>query len=386
MSLAYTPGLKRKEFVVLRKTRKLPIPGKVLVKKGENVSYDTIVATTLLQGPLETVNLPYILGVEPEIDEAKGIYRCDVRKFLVKKEGDTVSKGELIAIRKHFFGLFKKVVTSPIDGIIEFISDTSGQLMIRHKPVPLNVYAYIPGLVVDVLPNAGVIIQTAATFIQGIFGIGGETHGELAVLVDKPDDFLTADMIDKDCEGKIIVGGSGTDSATIKKALTVGVKGIITGGLSAKDCKDILGQEIGVAITGRETIGLTLILTEGFRRMKMAEKTFNLLRKHEGKLACINGATQIRAGVIRPEIIIPLTDAKRDMPPEKDNVPIEGLKPGLLVRIIQTPYFGEIGHITQLPCDLQKLVTESYVRVLEVELEDGRRVIVPRANVELIEE
>jgi hypothetical protein len=34
---------------------------------------------------------------------------------------------------------------------------------------------------------------------------------------------------------------------------------------------------------------------------------------------------------------------------------------------------------------LQKLETESHARVLEVEFEDGKRAIVPRANVEMIE-
>ncbi|GAH10649.1 unnamed protein product, partial [marine sediment metagenome] len=36
--------------------------------------------------------------------------------------------------------------------------------------------------------------------------------------------------------------------------------------------------------------------------------------------------------------------------------------------------------------DLQKVETESKVRVMEVKLGDGRTVMVPRANVEIIEE
>jgi hypothetical protein len=65
---------------------------------------------------------------------------------------------------------------------------------------------------------------------------------------------------------------------------------------------------------------------------------------------------------------------------------LEGLTAGLPVRIIGPPYFGAIGHVTNLPVDLQTVETESKVRVLEVELEDGGKVTVPRANVELIEE
>jgi hypothetical protein len=132
-------------------------------------------------------------------------------------------------------------------------------------------------------------------------------------------------------------------------------------------------------------MGLTLILTEGFGKMSMAAKTFNFFSRFEGSLACINGATQIRAGVIRPEIIIPIDKVSSEIS-EEEELYLEGLTPGLPVRIIGPPYFGAIGNVTNLPVELQTVETESDVRVLEVELEDGNRVIVPRANVEMIEE
>lgn len=58
---------------------------------------------------------------------------------------------------------------------------------------------------------------------------------------------------------------------------------------------------------------------------------------------------------------------------------------GMQVRIIWQPYFGSVGLITDLPIKLQRMESESMVRVVEVELEDGRKVIVPRANVEIVE-
>jgi len=54
--------------------------------------------------------------------------------------------------------------------------------------------------------------------------------------------------------------------------------------------------------------------------------------------------------------------------------------------VISHPNFGALAKVISLPIDLQRVETESDVRVLEVELEDGQRVLVPRANVELIEE
>jgi transcription antitermination factor NusG len=117
----------------------------------------------------------------------------------------------------------------------------------------------------------------------------------------------------------------------------------------------------------------------------MAGKTFTLLSAHAGQPASISGATQIRAGVIRPEIIIPKhADAAGDH--RAATVPQrEGIRIGDQVRIIRDPLFGKIGEVASLPSDLQKIPTESDVRVMEVRFGDGSKAVIPRTNIELIE-
>ena len=166
------------------------------------------------------------------------------------------------------------------------------------------------------------------------------------------------------------------------------------GGTSVADAERILavaeivretftGEEIGVAITGHEEVGITLIITEGFGKMTMSQRTFDLLKSFEGYNASVNGATQIRAGVLRPEIIIPHQEGLGQTSEEELAA---GMVPGTPVRIIRQPYFGAIGTVVSLPVELQQVDSESYVRVLDVQLGDGRVVTVPRANVEIIEE
>ena len=58
---------------------------------------------------------------------------------------------------------------------------------------------------------------------------------------------------------------------------------------------------------------------------------------------------------------------------------------GSPLRVIRHPYFGKIGSVVSLPSALTLLESGSKARVVEIELEDGSKVIVPRANVELIE-
>ena len=48
MSKSYTPGLKVLKKTLFRKERILPLKGKVLVKKGDKLSPETIVASTSL--------------------------------------------------------------------------------------------------------------------------------------------------------------------------------------------------------------------------------------------------------------------------------------------------------------------------------------------------
>ena len=81
---------------------------------------------------------------------------------------------------------------------------------------------------------------------------------------------------------------------------------IVSGGLDDADLEQFLGYNLGVAITGSEALGLTVIVTEGFGDIAMARRTHTLLTAHEGDDVSVNGTTQIRAGVIRPEIVMPL--------------------------------------------------------------------------------
>ncbi len=116
----------------------------------------------------------------------------------------------------------------------------------------------------------------------------------------------------------------------------------------------------------------------------MARRTFDLLCLHAGREASVNGATQIRAGVMRPEIIIPLTES---LPTNNgDGGRVAGaLDVGSPIRIIREPHFGALGSVTRLPHEQILLASESMARVVQVKLADGVDVTVPRANVELIE-
>ena len=373
MSYAYTPGLKVKDSTIVKKIRVLPIIGEVHVKKGEFVSYDTVVASTYVQGGVNMSNAAMILDVEPSL----------LQLVMLKKVGDDVKKGDIIGLSRQFFGLIKKELKSEVDGKIELISDVTGTVAIREAPILLTTNAYISGKIIEIIPKKGVVIETSAALVQGIFGIGGETHGELMVIAP-PNEIISPENINDNCKGKILIGGSQITYEAFKKAIEVGANGIIAGGIKRVDVNEILGYELGVAITGKEKIPLTCIVTEGFGEMKIPEHTYKLLSSLEGMVASINGATQIRAGVIRPEIIIQLKS--QAVKNNKTEILMKGMVPGTMVRVIREPNFGVIGEIHSLPIEPQQIETESKVRIVLVKLGDGTVVTVPRANVELMEQ
>lgn len=373
MGTAYTPGLKVSGDTIIRKLRRLPLKGEVLVRMGAEIDADCVVAKTEIPGPMRTVRVASILGIEPD----------ELEKTLKVREGDTVSKEQMLAEMKSFFGFFTSVAKSPINGKVELISHVSGNVGVRENPEVIQIKSYIDGKVVEVIPNEGVIVETRGAYIQGIFGVGGERQGRIRMAVNDPDDILTADKITLDMAGCVIVGGSCMDSEAIKKATEIGVAGIVAGGIIDKDLIAFLGYDIGVAITGHEKIDISIIVTEGFGEIRMADRTFNLLKALEGQLASINGATQIRAGVIRPEILVPNMDKSRLM--EKTLEESHELQLGTHIRAIREPYFGRLGTVSALPVEPQVVESDAKVRVLEVKFQEGGTAIIPRANVEIIQ-
>ena len=374
MAHAYTPGLKVAAFARLRRERKLPLTGTVLVQVGQTVTADTVVARTELPGNVHSVNVANLLGILPE----------DVPECLVKKVGESVRKGEPIAESRSFFGLFKSKCAAPVGGSIESVSTVTGQVLLREPPIPVEVDAYVDGTVFEVHPGQGVSIETEGTFIQGIFGVGGETRGELHVAVGGPQETLTEAMLGPGVAGKVIVGGAYVTTAVLRKAIAAGAKAVVVGGFDDQDLRELLGYDLGVAITGSEELGLTLIVTEGFGHIPMAERTFDLLKSCEGRRVSVTGATQIRAGVLRPEIIAPRAGAAAGAAGAGVSAE-EGLTVGSVIRAIRQPHFGRLGTVTVLPPELTALETEAKVRVLEVDFGNGTRALMPRANVEMIE-
>lgn len=369
MGTAFTPGLTVSACVTIRKTRRLPVRGSVVVAKGAHVNADTIVARVDVPGPLAVVKAAALLGCSPE----------RLAAYTRVTQGAVVKKDQLLAERKVFFGLSANRARSPIDGTVEYISHLSGNIGVRGLPTPLVCRAYIAGTVVEILPEEGVVIETCGALAQGIFGVGGERHGTL-VWLDNQLPLLRASDITAAHRGCIVMHPGRLEAGTLDAAVHHGLAGLVGASIVDQDLMRFLGYDIGVAITGEEDIPFSLMLTEGFGDLVMPEGTRRLLHSLSGAHAAMNGATQIRAGVIRPELIVPRANAA----PVATAAATHELRVGTRVRLIRRPHFGALGAVTALPEQPVQIETGSYVRVATVQLDNGSSATVPRANLEIL--
>ena len=371
MGHSYTPGLRVAADAIVRRERRLPLRGEVLGAVGERVEPGQVVARTRLPGNVQSVNLAGRLGVDP----------ARVGDYLVQPLGSEVRRGDIIARAKGLFGLVTNTVEAPADGVVESLSTVTGQLLLREPPIPVEVAGYLQGRIVEVLDGEGVIVEARGALIQGIFGVGGETFGRLVRATATPDEPLEATDLRPEHRGAVVFGGRFITVATVRHAVQLGIAAIVVGGFDDRDLREWLGRDLGVAITGHEDLGLTLVLTEGFGPISMAARTWELLVSHEGRVASVSGATQIRAGVQRPEIVVAHElGASQPMPAAEDR---GSLEIGSAVRVIREPEFGRIGRVVELPSEPRALETEALVRVLVVEFSDDHsQRTLPRTNIE----
>ncbi|MCB0332625.1 MAG: hypothetical protein KDD55_03950 [Bdellovibrionales bacterium] len=374
MSRAFTPGLHVTSSTRIRRRRELPLLGEVLVTMGENVPVGVDVARGELPGELYVLRLPERMGLEV----------FEVLGGLKKKVGDRVEKGELLCEHAGLFGLLKTRYAAPDTGVIEFITEKSGHVALRLPSTPISVDSFMGGQVVEIEEGKSVVLETDAAFIQGIFGVGGERAGTIHMLEIEPDKEITPADLPSELKGAILVGGARPQLETLHAAASSGAVGLVTGSIDDRVLAKYLGYDLGIALTGDEDVPLSVILTEGFGSMRMSRRSLEVFSKHDGATAVMNGMTQVRAGAVRPEVIIP-REMESGQPMVDEKQLTGGLGIGSGIRIIRVPYFGQCAVVTKLPKEEYQIETGAFTRVLHAKLESTKEeVIVPRANVELL--
>lgn len=314
---------------------------------------------------------------------ALGCRPRELPEHMITKIGQEVKKGTIVAKKGEASAFFTRQAGAPISGIITEVNDKTGYVTISRPFKEIIVTAFMNGRVTEVIPSYGAVVETTGVLINGVFGVGPENYGELALLDEDPTANLTADMIGDDLAGKVIAAGGYATNEALERALEVGVNGVICATASYLNLVNSLGVKLGVGITGQEDISMTVILMEGFGELNMRRHAFDALRQLDGMGVSVNGRTQIRAGAIRPEIVCPF--AGYDGPVYEAEDVVEDIVLGQRVRIVSDPYFGILGEVVEMPNRPQEIETGAKVPVARIRIdgEDEEVVSIPRKNVEI---
>jgi hypothetical protein len=209
-----------------------------------------------------------------EVAKELGVYPERLKPHLRVSVGDEIERGQWLGaiVGTGRFTTSK----SPVRGKVSRIDAHFGMVMIEPLLEELEVLAWLPGTVEDVT-DRGCTVANEGVEIDGVWGHGGEAAGPLA--------------IERVEEGHIVVLAA-VEPPDVSRLRDAGVAGLITGGT---DLKGVLDPHPG----------FTVIVTEGFGARPMAPALRRVLEAHEGRLALVDGTTQLRVGVRRPKIILP---------------------------------------------------------------------------------
>lgn len=347
-----------------------PAPGaaEILVRPGDAVDADDAVARIEKPGAVHAVDVAALLGIP----------RGRIAEALAVKAGDAVAAGQVLAESRALFGLWRARAVSPVDGSVDTVSTVTGQVVVRARPIEVTVRAFASGRVESVRPGVGVGIRAEVALLQGILGLGGEATGTLALVDPGEGRPLGARELDGAPRGAVVAtpGAIGLDA--LRAARGAGVAALVGGSIRGDDLLAFMGAAPNLAAAGDEPFGFALLVTEGFGAHRMAGRAADLLRRLAGARVSVNGATQVRAGVIRPDLLGPPVDG--------EGAAADGagaaLGVGARARIVRGRRFGAAGEIRAVPEAPDLLGSGARALVYELRLEDGTLCRAPRQNVE----
>jgi hypothetical protein len=376
--------------ILVRRERRLPVPGEVVVRAGQRVEPTDVIAQSTLTSDPQTVDIAADIDLSPSA----------TAKRLLVSPGARVEQGTILAQRA---GAGSRASRSPVAGTFTGYDPATGVGQITMPPEPVTVQAHLKGIVTDLIPYYGAVIETPATLVRGIFGLGGEQHGVLKVAVPSGDEPLTPDVIDARVTYALVLGGSEVTADALRRMVELGARGVITGSIRSAELANFLGYgsptewKMGITTAGSSRWDFppskpgvaspvppdfVLIITEGFGSAPMSPRTFETIAAYDGQEIGIDGTTRLRGGLARPEIIIPLarTTSVRWLEEKGPKLAV-----GSNVRLLTPDYLGQVAQVTGLPVGPRAAQSGVVAPVADVVLPVGRRLRVPLVDIEVLE-
>ncbi len=339
----------------IRRERRLPVMGRVLVRKGQQVNALEVLAEADLA--------PEHLLLD--VSRALGLPASKADQFLQRHEGDEVSEGDVIA---GPVGIGRRVLRAPKSGRIVLAG--GGQVLLELEGQPYELKACFPGTVADLIADRGAVIETNGALIQGAWGNGKADFGLLNIIARAPDDELTRDRLDVSLRGSIVMGGYCDDPDALRAGNDLPLRGLILASLDAS------------LLSLAQKAIYPIILLEGFGRLAMNAPAYKLLTTSERRDVSLNAESWDQLRGNRPEIVVPLPAVSDGLVFAPD---VDSFKVGAQVKILRAPLPSVVGKLVSLRLGKTPLKNGLCADAAEVQLENGETHLLPLANLEMLE-
>jgi hypothetical protein len=341
-------------LTTIRRERILPIPGRVTVRSGQKVKPTDVVAEANLSPEHLLLQVARGLGVSNEAADS----------LVDRKAGDNIVEGDVIATRG---GFARRVIRAPASGRVVMVGE--GQVLIEVEHRPFQLVAGLPGNVIQIVPDRGAVIQTTGALIQAVWGNGRIDFGLLQAVTSEPNLPLAPENLDVRMRGSIVLAGHCNTEEALAAATDMSLRGLILGSISAR------------LVPMAARLRFPVIVIEGFGNRSMAPSTFKLLHTNDNREVVLNGEPTNRLTGVRPEVIIPLPA------PSQTSLPQDAIElaPGRKVRITRAPMAGAVGTVGAINRREESFPSGVRGQAARVTLNDGETLVVPLANLEILE-
>lgn len=341
-------------LTTIRRERLLPVPGRVVARRGQHVNPTDVVAEAITEP--EHVLL--------DIGRGLGLPAKEADKYLAVKGGDQVGEGDVLA---GPVGVARRVMRSPHEGVVVVAGE--GQLLLEIDKPPFELKAAYQGVVAELISDRGVIIDTTGALVQGVWGNGRSSYGLLRVLAKEPDETLTAGQLDVSLRGSIVLAGYCENEAALQAGADLPLRGLLLASMQAK------------LIPAANKVDYPVIVMEGFGKIPMNSAAFKLLSTSERRDVTINANNWDRYSGIRPEVILAVpASTQAELPNEMDFITI-----GKHVRVVTPPYQSQLASVISVSSGLSILPSGVSAAAATVRFEDGATALVPLANLDLVD-
>ena len=340
-------------LTLIRRSRLLPAPGRVLVRQGQKVNASDIVAECRKLGQHILIDIRRGLAI-PRPDEAE--------KMIERHEGESLKAGDVIAQTK---GLLARVVRSPVDGVLVAIHN--GRVLLEVPGEVFRLPAGFAGTVNEVLPERGVVMETNGALIQCMWGNDRFDQGLLLLEAHSPEQELKANRLDVSMRGAVVMGGPCSDPEALRMAEAMPLRGLILSSLAP----DLIPQA--------SKLKIPVVVVEGFGTIPYSSPVFKILSTSEKRDTCLKANTRNPYNGDRPEIILPLPAEAQEAPATME------FKEGQVVRVRGLAVPVQVGVISEIRPGQTRLLSGLSAPGADVRLENNDLVTIPLANLDVLE-